>query len=255
MENTSSFDPFTQTVTLLDTTGTPFNVSLGAVDLLRVHGTQECIAMGVQIGACAILLVVLLLLTKPDKRMSAIFILNVLALVFAIIRSVLDTLFWTGPFTLTYAQFGDDFSRVTTGDYVQSITCLVLNLLLQICVEISLCIQVHVVCVNLRRLYRQTILAISILIGLAALALRFALMVENDIYIVQAKEVSPLDLLEDAVDITTTACISWFCAIFVGKLGVALHERKKLGMKQFGPMQIIFIVGCQTLLIPGTYQE
>ena len=253
MENTTSFDPFTQEFTLLDASGVPFNVSLGSVDILRFHGTQECIAMGVQIGACAILLIVLLLLTKPDKRMSAIFILNVLALVCAIIRSVLDSIFWTGPFVSTFAQFGDDFSQVTPGIYASQVTVTVFILLLQLCVEASLCIQAYVVCVNFRRIYRQAILATSVVIGLAAVAVRFALMVENDIYIIQARDVTSLDLLESAVDITTTVCICWFCAIFVGKLGVALHERKKLGMDQFGPMQIIFIVGCQTLLIPGTY--
>ncbi len=253
MANTTTFDPFQQTFTLEDATGTPFNVSLAELDAWRLFGSQECIAMGVQVGACAILLCVLLLLTKPDKRASPVFILNSLALVFDIIRCVLESVYWTGPFVSTYGYFGEDFSQVPSGVYAQQVTGTVCTMLMQICIEISLCIQAHVVCVNLRQIHRRAILAMSILIALAALAVRFALMVENDIYIVKAKQEDALGMLDDAANITTTICICWFCAIFVGKLGIALRERTKLGLKQFGPMQIIFIVGCQTLLVPGTY--
>ena len=255
MDNLTSFDPFQQTFTLLDDTGAPFNVSLADLDQWRLFGSQECIAMGVQVGACAILLVVLLLLTKPDKRKSAIFILNSLALVFGIIRSVMECVYWTGPFASTYAFLGNDFSRVPPGVYAQQVVGTVAILLMQVCVEISLCIQTHVVCINLRHTYRRAILAMSILIALAALAVRFALMVENDIYIIKALREEALDKLDNAANITITLCISWFCAIFVGKLGVALRERSKLGLDQFGPMQIIFIMGCQTLLIPGICDE
>ena len=255
MSHVTTFDPFQQTFTLQNTSGSPFNVSLGDLDGFRLFGSQECIVMGVQIGACAILLIILILLTKPDKRTSAIFVLNSLALMFDIIRCVLESVYWTGPFVSTYAYLGQDFSQVPTGVYAQQVIGTVCTLLLQLCVEISLCIQAYVVCVNIRRTYRRGIIVISVLIALAALSVRFALMIENDIYIVKAEQESGLGLLDDAANITTTICICWFCAIFVGKLGFALRERKKLGMEQFGPMQIIFIVGCQTLLIPGKHQR
>ena len=253
MANNTSFDPFQQTFTLLDATGMPFNVSLADVDAVRLYGIQESIAMGVQIGACSILLIVLLLLTKSEKRTSPVFILNMLALALNVIRSVLDVLFWTGPFAQTYAYFAQDYSNVTISDTTIAVTGNLMTTLLQICVESSLCIQAYVVCITLRRLYKQVILAISILIALAALGVQFALMVENNIDTVNPQKENGLFSLVSANDIMITLCISWFCAIFVGKLGVALRERKKLGMEQFGPMQIIFIVGCQTLIIPGMY--
>ena len=255
MSNMPSFDLFQQNVTLVDDTGLAFNTSLGDFDEFKLFGTQESIAMGVQIGACAILLIVLLLLTKPEKRLSAIFVLNSLALVFDIIRCVLETIYWTGPFVSSYAFFAQDYSRVPTSAYAQQVTGTLCTLLLQICVEISLCIQAHVVCVNLRQMHRQAILMVSILIALAALSIRFALMVKNDISIVETEPLDNLDMLDNAANITTTICIGWFCAIFIGKLGLALRERQKLGMMQFGPMQVIFIVGCQTLLVPRKYPQ
>ncbi len=54
-----------------------------------------------------------------------------------------------------------------------------------------------------------------------------------------------------AGEITTTISVCVFCAMFVAKLGVAMKERKKLGIKQFGPMRVLFIMGCQTMFIPS----
>jgi pheromone alpha factor receptor len=44
-----------------------------------------------------------------------------------------------------------------------------------------------------------------------------------------------------------------FSSVFCTKLGLAIRSRRSLGLKQFGAMQIIFIMGCQTLTIPGKF--
>ena len=245
------FDPYTQSFTLQASDGTSFNVSIPDLDYFVSYNNQICINYGAQTGASIILLVVLLLLTKPDKRSSPIFIINVSSLALNIIRNVLQCLYFTGPFTEAYAFFSGDFSRVHTRDYATSVTATVCTLLVLICVEISLCLQTRVVCVTLRQIYRRTIFAASLVIALLAVAFRLALCIENSIYIVQAKVEGPLYHLASATNITETISICWFSAVFVSKLALALNERRKLGLVQFGPMQIIFIMGCQTLIIPG----
>lgn len=245
------FDPYTQSFTLLASDGTPFNVSIPDLDSFVFYNNQICINYGAQIGASIILLVVLLLLTKPDKRASSLFIVNVLSLALNVIRNVLQGVYFTGPFTETYAVFSGDFSRVHTGDYATSVTGTVLNVLVLICVEISLCLQTRVVCVTLRQLYRRIIFAASIVIAVLAIGFRLALCIENSIYIVQANVDVPLQNMVRATAVTETISICWFSAVFVTKLAFALYQRRKLGLVQFGPMQIIFIMGCQTLIIPG----
>lgn len=254
MGNTT-FDPFQQSFTLMDGYGQAFPVSLAELDAFYLYGLQNCIVAGTQIGAAFILLVVLLLLTKPDKRTSPIFVVNTLALIFDIIRCVFSCLYFTGPFEETYAYFSEDYSHVQAQDYTMSVLKVVFSLLMLVCVEISLCLQTQVVCVTLRRSYRHAIFALSILIALAAIGVRFAFMVENAILIVQTKQESSLDQLGSAANITITLSICWFCAVFVAKLGVALRQRQRLGMGQFGPMQVIFIMGCQTLIVPGKPRE
>ena len=245
------FDPYGQSFTLQASDGTPFNVSIPDLDYFVFYNNQICINYGAQTGASITLLIVLLLLTKPDKRASPIFIVNVSSLVLNIIRNVLQCLYFTGPFTETYAVFSGDFSRVHIGDYATSVAATVFTLLVLVCVEISLCLQTRVVCVTLRQLYRRTIFAASVMIALVAIALRLALCIENVMDIVQAKVEGSLHQLASATTITETISICWFSAVFVAKLGFALNERRKLGLVQFGPMQIIFIMGCQTLIVPG----
>ena len=251
MAAATPFDPYSQSFTLQASDGTPFNVSIPDLDDFVYYNNQICINYGAQTGASITLLIVLLLLTKPDKRASPIFIVNVSSLALNIIRTVLLCLYFTGPFTETYAVFSGDYSRVDTGDYAKSVTGTVFTLLVLICVEISLCLQTRVVCVTIRQLYRRTIFAASVVIALLAIAFRLALCIENSIYIMQAKVEGPLHQLVSATNITETISICWFSAIFVTKLAFALNERRKLGLVQFGPMQIIFIMGCQTLIVPG----
>lgn len=251
MANSSLTDPFTQTITLLLADGTPLDLPLSAIDEFMHYNLQICINLASQIGASLVLLVVLLLLTKPDKRRAPVFITNALSLALNVIRTILQCLYFTGPFSEFYAYFGQDYSQVAGKDYAASVAAAVMTLLLLICVECSLLLQVRVVCCTLPGLYRRAIYAVSLLIAVLAVTFRLALCVENSKYIVSWTYQTSIEWLASASNITTSISICWFCAAFVTKLGFALNQRRKLGLDQFGPMQIIFIMGCQTLFIPG----
>ena len=251
MSSVTPFDPFTQTVTLLLADSTPFNVSMPDLDDFMLYSVQICINYAAQLGASLILLVVLLLLTKPGKRSSPIFIINSLSLILNVIRNVLFCLYFTGPFSEIYAYFGQDYSRVSKSNFAQSITATMLSFLLLVCVEVSLILQVRVVCVTVKEMYKLAIFVASNIIALMAIGTHFAFSVEVSRATISLNPPSSLDKLESATNITTTISICWFCAVFVTKLGFALNERRKLGLDRFGPMQVIFIMGCQTLVIPG----
>lgn len=251
MPSTAPFDPFGQSFTLLLSDSTPFNLSIPDLDDFVLYNVQICINYAAQLGGSLVLLIVLLLLTKPDKRLSPIFIINSVSLTLNVIRNVLQCLYFTGPFSEVYAYFGQDYSRVHRSAYAQSVTAAVLTFLLLACVEVSLILQVRVVCVTLPKMHRQAIFMLSNVAALMAICFRFALCVENSRYIVSLVYLTQLRWLDSATNITTSISICWFCAVFVFKLAFALIERRKLGISGFGPMQIIFVMGCQTLIIPG----
>ncbi|KAG8526957.1 uncharacterized protein KY384_008386 [Bacidia gigantensis] len=253
METDSTIDYFEQTIIFNSPDG-PVNVTLPILDQQYLYNLQICINYGSQIGASIAILIALLLLSKPDRRLSAIMILNTCSLIFNIIRNILQCLFFTGPYGELYAQFTGDFSHVGNQQLAISVTATVFTSLLQVCVEASLYMQARVVCITLHEVHKRVVLSISAFVASIAIGLRFAYMVKNDISIMEEASSGELIPLGHAVNITTSISIIWFSAVFVTKLAFALHQRKKMGIKQFGHMQILLIMGCQTLIVPGTSQ-
>ncbi|KAL8853467.1 MAG: hypothetical protein Q9221_001625 [Calogaya cf. arnoldii] len=252
MAQSTTFDPFSQSFTLLRDR-TPFNVTLEELDEFILYSVQISINYAAQLGACLLFLIVLLLLTKPDKRSSPIFAINAVALTLNFLRTLLQCLYFTGPFNEVYAYFTVDYSRVSPSDYANQVATTVLTWILLICVKASLLLQVQVVCITVERFYRRLILAFSLVVAGLAIGFRLAFCIENAKSILSLESLFPLRWLASATNITTSISICWFCAAFITKLGFALDQRKKLGVGSFGPMQIIFIMGCQTLIIPAIF--
>lgn len=253
MADATSFDPFAQSFTLLMGDGTPFNISLPELHDFILYNVQISINYAAQLGGSMVLFILLLLLTKAEKRQTPIFIFNALALLLNFIRNIIQCVYFTGPFAEVYAYFGQDYSRVTTSDYATSVAGTVLTTILLACVEVSLVLQTRVVCVTLRSTHREAITVFTTLIALVAIGFRLALCIQNAKAIVLTESEVSLHWLSSASNITFTVSICCVCAIFVAKLGYTLYQRKKMGINQFGPMKIIFIMGCQTLVIPGMH--
>lgn len=248
----SNFDPFEQNITMHFADGSPFEVPVRSVDNWLQYCIRICINYGCQLGASIVLLVVLILLTRPEKRASAVFWLNVLALVSNIARLLCQLVYFSGPLVRMYPYFSGDYSRAPRSAYAASILEVIFGLLLVIFMEASLVLQVQVVCATVRRRYRRILLAVSILMAMIAIGFRFGFAVINGIYIMKLEDILSYVWLESATNIVTTVTICFFCTVFVVKLGFAIKLRKKLGVREYGPMKVIFVMGCQTMVVPGT---
>ncbi|KKK14404.1 hypothetical protein P175DRAFT_0515670 [Aspergillus ochraceoroseus IBT 24754] len=250
---TSTFDPYTQNVTFHLADGTPFDVPITAIDDFLQYAIRICINYSSQLGASVVLLVILLLLTMPEKRSSFVFCLNCLALLLNIGRLLDEIIFFTTPFVGAYQYFSGDYSSVPASAYGNSVLGVVLTSLLLTFIETSLLLQIQVVCANLRRQYRRILLGISVLVALIPVALRLWFMVENARNIIDTSNPHSVAWLESATNIVITVSICFFCAIFVTKLGFAIRLRRQLGFNDFGPMKVIFVMGCQTMVIPAVF--
>lgn len=247
----SDHSPLTQNVTMHYANGVPFVVPMEELDIFFQYGMRICINYSTQLGASIILLVVLLLLTRAEKRRSAVFILNALALVFNVTRLICQITYFTSPFTETWRVFARDYEGIPASAYAASILGVIVLFFALVCVESSLVLQVQVVCSTLPTTYRRLLLGTSVVVALVPLGLRLGYVVEASTYIARAMGTVPIQWLESATNIAVTISICFFCVIFVGKLGYAIRQRKRLGVREFGPMKVIFIMGCQTLTIPG----
>ncbi|KAA8646539.1 hypothetical protein EYZ11_010731 [Aspergillus tanneri] len=255
MANMSSpFDPFKQNLTFHYGDGTPFVVSVEDIDIgLLQYSIRCCINYGAQLGASIAIFIILLLLTRPEKRGSVVFSLNAAALLLNIGRMICQVAYFSGAFVRVYPYFAGDFSRVPKSAYVGSIMGVIFPALQLFCIEGSLLLQVQVVCANLRRHYRHALLVALGVVALLALGFRMTLMVLNAELVMHTNVPFSINWLESASNITLTISICIFCAVFVTKLGFAIHLRRRLGARDFGPMKVIFIMGCQTLVIPAFF--
>jgi pheromone alpha factor receptor len=247
------FDPFTQNVTFRLQDGTEFPVSVKALDVFVMYNVRVCINYGCQFGASFVLLVILVLLTQSDKRRSAVFILNGLALFLNSSRLLFQVIHFSTAFEQVYPYVSGDYSSVPWSAYAISIVAVVLTTLVVVCIEASLVIQVHVVCSTLRRRYRHPLLAVSILVALVPIGFRCAWMVANCKAIIKLTYTNDVWWIESATNICVTISICFFCVIFVTKLGFAIKQRRRLGVREFGPMKVIFVMGCQTMVVPAIF--
>ncbi|OQE15297.1 hypothetical protein PENSTE_c029G06611 [Penicillium steckii] len=249
----ANFDPYEQPITILNKDGSNVTVALSDIDTYVQYNVRVCINYGSQLGASIVLFVILLLLTQREKRGSSVFLLNASALLFNIIRLVFQTVHFDTGFEKIYPYFTYDYSSVETGAYAVSILSTVFSTLLVVCIQISLMLQTQVVCSTLRRRYRVALIGVSSLVALVPIGFRCGWMVMNCIYIMRVAYMEAIWWLESATNITITISICFFCTVFVTKLGFAIRQRKRLGVREFGPMKVIFICGCQTLTIPAIF--
>ena len=246
-------DPLLQVFTVNLTNGELFVFSLAQLDEWYLDALYCSIQYASQLGASVLLLIILALLTKAERRTNVLFLLNSVALIFNFLRLVLACCYFTGPFNEVYTTFAYDFSNLPSYAYGVSIASEIFTVLLHLVITISLLVQIQVVCINLLRKYRLAIMISSGIIGGAAVAMRCYLAALNIQGILNPSMTFTVDLeyISMRTDYLTTTTIFWFSAIFVAKLGYALYQRKKLGLSRWGSMQVIFVMGCQTMIIPG----
>ncbi|KAI4727362.1 hypothetical protein E4T49_04935 [Aureobasidium sp. EXF-10728] len=245
---------YNQVITVTDRHGNQSQFPLWYVDTLIVDAVVHGIIPGVQFGASLILFLVLVLLSKHDKRRSPVFIFNTAALFFNMIYALMQCCIVTSSWWDIYPVLVGDYGVVTPAAQHLTTAVAVFVTLVALCIEVSLVLQVHVVSITLRTWQKLSILAVSSFVAVVAMGFRIAQSVVSVRCNNKADAFcSSTTWLAKAKDISLTLSICFFSAIFCARLGWSLRERRKLGMKQFGSMQIIFIGGFQTMVIPAIF--
>jgi pheromone alpha factor receptor len=248
------FNPLTQDINFIMRDGTVFPVPLTQIDLYRMQDVVTCSIFAAQFGACFVMLLVVCVTARAARRKSPIFIMNSLALVLNIARCLMQLINFTGGFANTYRLNTGDYAGVDWGQYVNIVLGTVVTLLLVNVLELSLLLQTNVVLTTMRDWHRWVVLALSACVTLAAVGCRFAVCILNS-QAALGTQVPQLHGLESATLITMTVSVWYYCLIFTGKLGWSIWMRRKMGLKQWGPLQIICVMGGCTMIIPCKYSS
>lgn len=255
----TTFNPYNQTFILVLPDGkTAFPAALTDIGLLNSTICQQALIFGFQIGVSGLLLLIMLLMTKRDKRRSAVFLLNAVALVAIFVRNVIyaamfnTVLFNFYNWELHYYPAGPALTHAL----VLSAATEALNIPIDVAIYASLIVQIYIVCCTLADNVKFGLMIVSTIVGTLAVTVRLALAILNikwNIFGISNTTMAQFETLQRLAKANagiTVATIAFFSLIFVAKLAFAIRLRRKLNMKQFGPMQIIFVMGCQTMFIP-----
>lgn len=253
----SEFDPLTQNITILmpdpNSTGTiPLNVSIPMIDDAFYYADSVSICYGVQMGACIMMLLTVLLLTKRTKYKAPVFILNIVALSMAVASRALLAVFFLSSWYKFYALNTSDWSTVTNSAKATSVASAIIPLLMTIVVNTSLVLQTRAVVVGVRPLYRHGIITLSVLVLLVAVGFRFTEMVTNVRAILYFESFDSWSWLIKGSLAAEMISIWFFCSIFTTKLVATVIARKKLGLRRWNPMYVLAVAGGCTMFVPGT---
>lgn len=256
-----SFDPLSQSFyTILQDGESVIETPIADINELRMLSVWQASCQAVQIGAAVVLLAAIFLMTKPEKRRSSVFILNIISLFLVVVRGTFQIATVTGPFyewwrwkTHVYFDLGNAKAVSACGEMS--------SLLLTIAILASLYVQVRIVCCNLSDARRYIINTANAIVIAAAVAMRLATTVMNIRH--NVVDLSGTDFVAfimmgkfaSAANITLVLSIAFSTVIFTTKLASAIVSRRSMGITQFGPMQIIFIMGCQTMFTPRKHLE
>ena len=181
-QSNSSFNPYGQTFVITAPDGvTAVPAYMKELLILQGIATSQGIIYGIQIGLTGLLFIILMLMTKQDKRRSAIFFLNSLALLFCLVRNILAVANLSSIFynyynwQLHYYPLG---SVLTTAQNL-SAAAEVFNVLIVMAIYSSLLMQIYIVCCTVSRAIKLGILGICGAVALTAIGIRLFLAVFN----------------------------------------------------------------------------
>nr|POE80912.1 pheromone alpha factor receptor [Quercus suber] len=255
----STFDGFRQNFVLLLPDGkTQFIANLEDFNLLQTSQLNQGIIYGAQIGITALLLVIMLMMTKPDKRRSLVFLLNSMALLIILIRTIMAACLLGGPFFNFYIwELGWYPHAKTIAHYVCiSVATESLGVLVNCFIFASLVLQVHIICCTLSKAHHRIVMGVCGLMIFMVCSIRLTLAVMNSTWSIVGLRTTTMEQwnmiqrMASANNIATVTCIAIFSAVFNTKLVMAMLVRRKLKIRQFRPMQIIFVMGLQTMFVP-----
>ncbi|CEI66586.1 hypothetical protein FVEN_g10214 [Fusarium venenatum] len=247
------FDPFTQNVTFFAPDGkTEISIPVAAIDQVRRMMVNTTINYATQLGACLIMLVVLLVMVPKEKFRRSFMILQIASLVIACCRMLLLSIFHSSQFLDFYVFWGDDHSRIPRSAYAPSVAGNTMSLCLVVSVESMLMSQAWTMVRLWPNMWKYIIAGISLAVSIMAISVRLAYTIIQNNAVLKLEPAYHMFWLIKWTVIMNVASISWWCAIFNIKLVWHLISNRGIlpSYKTFTPMEVLIMTNGILMIIP-----
>jgi len=236
-------------VTGLD--GTPTTLSFPELNGFVYSFVAEACCAGFALGFVSMLFIVLLLVTPGAKIRKPIFLLNIATLFLVAFREILIIVILCAPYNGLGEIFLGARAQYSPTMWAANILQTIIAVPIYATIMISLILQVRVVFAaepKTRTIF--TIFgALAVLVQTGFNMYWLVLNCECDLNV----DCQGLPLwVYNTLRIFFCSFVGVACLIFLYKLGITIYRRHKMGMDitHFGPLQIIFIMFTQCLIVP-----
>jgi pheromone alpha factor receptor len=244
--------PEEQLVVLLGPTGSDnITVPLSEVDIVWSLGASGAISYGSQVGACFMMLIVLLGMTPGHRFKRAPTIVHMLALIFNMIRMLLLALYFPSTWYDLYTQMTGDVQFVAQMDYNISIAATILGLPVTILIEAALILQAWSMIQLWERRFKIPTTIVSVLLVLTTIAFNILNVVVQTNFILHGTR-RQLWMRMTFLSLVCTS-ITWFCFLFNSRLVIHMWQNRTIlpSLKGLHAMDVLVITNGFLMIIPG----
>lgn len=252
----TSFNPLNQTFAILAADGaTEIPVPVAEVDELYTIALNTQINYGSQIGACFVMLLVVLAMTPQNRFARVPTLINTAALVIGVIRTVLLSLYFPSSWFEFYALVSGDYEFVAPRDYHISVVATVFAVPQLMLIEAALALQAW----SMLRLWPDWLKwpvlfasagVITVAVGFEAAA--EAIQIKG---ILQGYDVKSVVWVRQVDLACTTTSISWFCFLFIVRLAMHMWTHRSIlpSVKGLSAMEVLVMTNGVLMLVPGAF--
>ncbi|KAF4125968.1 pheromone alpha factor receptor [Geosmithia morbida] len=248
------FDPHKQDVRFLGADGkTPIHIPIPAIDAFNNGSVGLSVTYGAQLGACIIMLFVVVIMTPRAKFRAMSTILHILALLLCVVRMSLLIAFFPSAFDEFYNYWSSDYSSVPLGDYQVSIAANAISLLLVIIIEVALFVQARAILHLWPHIVKYTLSTVSIIVTLLTVSWRLAFTVFQSRAIMSAESAHPFRWVAQWSIITNVVSICWYCALFNVKLVIHVITNRDILLRSYRsltPMEVLVMTNGILMIVP-----
>lgn len=252
VEVVTNMSELTNQTFVLNTTEGLVGYQLKDLDYLRTHYVQDGIIFGVKIGACSLMFIVCFLFTKNWKQ--PVFILNQISLFFLWLETIFYITFELGEFHSMSTVLTLSANGVGSFDKGISNASSVFQLFLIWSIEASLFFQCWTMYRDAFSIVGQCVPWVMLCIAVIPnVVFWFIYVVVNCVGLANPYTSLVLDhpWIYTVPRILFTFSVMTFSFLSVNKLFITLKRRRNMGLRQFGPFQIIFIMSIQSMTVPA----
>ncbi|EEB06910.1 pheromone p-factor receptor [Schizosaccharomyces japonicus yFS275] len=245
-----------QTVTL-ETIVSTIQLPISEIDSMERNRLLTGMTVAVQVGLGSFILVLMCIFSSSEKRKKPVFIFNFAGNLVMTLRAIFEVIVLASNNYSIAVQYGFAFAAVRQYVHAFNIIILLLGPFILFIAEMSLMLQVRIIC-SQHRPTMITTTVISCIFTVVTLAFWITDMSQEIAYQLflknyNMKQIVGYSWLYFIAKITFAASIIFHSSVFSFKLMRAIYIRRKIGQFPFGPMQCIFIVSCQCLIVPAIF--